>query len=263
MPQVRQSVEVLLATMDCKDPQRLRQTLGLTTTDMELLVVNQVTRGAAPADTVGDGYRMFSYAERGLSKSRNRALDKARGDIVLLADDDIRYQRGIAALLRAEFDRYPQAAAITFQFVDAATERASKRYEKVAQHHNRRTVLGVSSVEVALRRSKINGVRFDERYGLGAPFPSGEEALFLAELLKRGDQVMYCPRVLCEHRGRSSGYEPWTADQTRAKGAVIRRIFPQAWPVVLGAFCLAKCPHYGAELGPIRFVQKLWEGASS
>ncbi len=257
------AVEVLLATMDCRDPQRIRQMLGLSITDIELLIVNQVTKGLVTAGMEGKGYRMLSYAERGLSKSRNRALDAAQGDIVLLADDDIRYRRGISALLRAEFDRYPEAAAITFQYVDATSQRPTKRYGNVAHHHSRRTLLGVSSIEIALRPALLKGVRFDERFGLGADLPCGEEALFLSSLLDAGAQVMYCPRVLCEHQGPSSGYRAWSSAQTRAKGAVIRRLFPDTWPAVLGVFALIKCNRYGAQLGAVQFAKDLFAGAVS
>ena len=55
----------------------------------DLLIINQCNKNGI--DEVTDGVhhiRMISSTERGLSKSRNMALENACGDICLICDDD-------------------------------------------------------------------------------------------------------------------------------------------------------------------------------
>lgn len=267
------TVEVAVATLNQHEPARLRERLGLGHTDAQLLIINQVgsARGAerepAPGHPSlepqrGDGWRMLSFAEVGLSRSRNRALDAAQGDILLLADDDVRYVDGFEALVREAFARHRDAAAITFQFIEEATRTPSKRYRRNVARHGRWSIAGISSIEVALRPLLLRGARFDERFGLGTAHPTGEEALFLAELLRRGAQAWYQPAALCSHRGVSSGHGRWSPELTRAKAAVIRRLFPSTWPIVLAGFALSKYPRFGAAHGACRWLSELHAGAT-
>lgn len=270
----RPSIEVAVATMNQSEPAALRGRLGLLGSDAELLIINQLDAdagAAGPGDpqafedgpqlSSGDGWRMLSCRERGLSRSRNRALDAARADIVLLADDDIHYVDGFTELVRTEFGRYPEAVAITFQFSADGSDRPHKAYRSQAAHHDRCSIAGISSIEVALRPALLQGVRFDERFGLGTEHPAGEEALFFDELLRRGAQAWYRPSLLCTHCGVSSGHRPWSKAQTRTKAAVTRRLFPHAWPVVLAGFALVKYPRFGSELGAPSWLFELVAGA--
>lgn len=207
----------------------------------DCLVVNQTgatagARGRQPTTAAGDARaKVFDYAETGLSKSRNRALHHATADIVVIADDDVRHPPHAQAAVARAFAAHPRADIITFQAQTPAGA-PFKKYPSRARRHTARSLMRVSSWEIALRAASIRaaGLRFDERFGLGAEFPTGEENIFLIDALRRGLNLRYEPQVIAVHPAESSGADFSTADAVRAKGAAHQRMFGAAfWPVAL------------------------------
>jgi len=185
--------------------------------------------------------RVFDYAERGLSKSRNRALQHAAAGIALIADDDVRHPPAAPARVAAAFAAHPRADIITFQAQTPAGA-PFKKYQTRARRHTARSIMRVSSWEIALRVESIRaaGLRFDERFGLGAEFPTGEENIFLIDALRRGLRLRYQPQVIAIHPAASSGADLSTAAAIEAKGAAHRRMFGAAFLPVALAFAVKK-----------------------
>lgn len=259
----QETLEIAVATMDAGDPQALVERLGLSEADVSVLVINQV-QGAAGAPYERGRVRMHSFAERGLARSRNRALELARGDLLLLADDDIRYEPGFADGVRAAFSRHPDAAMITFRFLERPGGPPAKRYPPAGRAHHGLSIASVSSIEVGLRvRALPLGVRFDERFGLGAPYPSGEEAVFAADLRRAGARLYQEPLPLCSHDGPSSGHSTWSPETTRAKGAILRRLYPRAWPLLAAGFAVTKSARRAEGQGRGAFAAGILQGALS
>ena len=65
-------------------------------------------------------------ASRGLSRSRNAALDLARGEVVLLADDDVTHPRGAFAAIRGFFRDRPGTSLLVGLSLDG-TGRPGRR----------------------------------------------------------------------------------------------------------------------------------------
>lgn len=259
----QRSVEVAVATVELRDPEQLFDALGLGGQGVELLIINQLhsPEAKAPDAANGSGWRIFNYRERGLSRSRNRALSHARGDILLLADEDIRYRDGFAEVVRAEFGRYPEAAGVSFRFEERSQGALAKGYPAVAMRHSWLSVAALSSIELALQPSRLGDHRFDERFGLGAQFPSGEEAVLCSDLLRAGAELWSVPKTICSHLGASSGHRVWDAPTRQAKGALMRRLAPRSWPLWLFALAVTKYSRFGAGVSPLDWTGDLWAGA--
>ena len=60
--------------------------------------------------------RCLSMAERGVGLSRNTALMRADGDILLFSDEDLIYQDDYEQKVLQAFEQHPQAQVITFNF---------------------------------------------------------------------------------------------------------------------------------------------------
>lgn len=219
-----------------------------------VLVINQCPEGNLPPPLDSPQLRMISVQDRGLSKSRNLALDAACGDVVVLADDDLRYLPGALQTLREAFAAHPDATAITFQFLNSDTGQPYKRYSPRGFRHNLRSIASVSSVEIALRRDRLGRLRFDPAFGLGARYPSAEEGVFLADLIHAGHALYYWPAPLCSHPGQTSGHTQWSPAVAEAKGAAFARMYRSAWPLVTVWFALRKFPLYRKRLGLGSFV---------
>lgn len=232
----------------------------------DCVVINQIHRPAAgrsrPATPAGDSrMQTFEYRETGLSKSRNRALAHATADIVLIADDDVRHPPDAPATVARAFAAYPRADIITFQAQTPAGA-PFKKYASRARRHTARSIMRVSSWEIALRLESIRaaGLRFDEAFGLGAEFPTGEENIFLIDALRRGLNLRYEPQVIAVHPAESSGADLSTVDAVQAKGAAFRRMFGAAFLPVALAFAGKKYRRSPFSCG--RFYRHMREGSA-
>ncbi|MEA1880602.1 MAG: glycosyltransferase family A protein, partial [Campylobacterota bacterium] len=185
-----------------------------------ILVVNQYTNEPYVGDAV------YNYNERGLSKSRNHALEKSHADICLISDDDLEYIEDLKDTVLTAFKENPSADIITFQVISPDGEPFSN-YKKDTFWHNKKSIMRVCSVEIALRSEVIKGhhLNFDENFGLGAEFPTGEEVIFLSDALGKSLKVLYVPIPIVIHPLESSGSNYGNMALIQAKGAMFYRLF--------------------------------------
>ena len=207
----------------------------------DYLVINQISRPASESTGNNARPKVFDYQETGLSRSRNRALQHADTDIGVIADDDVRHPDDAPVIIARAFAAHPRADIITFQ---ARTPDGApfKKYPPRARRHSARSLMRVSSWEIALRLESIRaaGLRFDERFGLGATFPTGEENIFLLDALRRGLNLRYVPQPIAIHPAQSSGADFSHSDNIVAKGAAFRRMFGAASAPLACAFAYKK-----------------------
>ena len=83
--------------------------------DSDAVIVNQCDElGYQEQERGGNRLRFFSFPERGIGRSRNEAILRADGDILLFSDEDIVYELGYAAAVEEEFRRMPDTDMILF-----------------------------------------------------------------------------------------------------------------------------------------------------
>lgn len=257
----RPEIELLVACMNRTEPPPVLARFSEGAERPALLVINQCTTIDPPPDIERPGLRMYSLRERGISRSRNAALERARGKLLAIVDDDIEYLPSALATLRRGFAAHPSAAVVTFQFLARETGLPAKRYPPRAIEHGRLSAASVSSIEIVLRRDLAGHLRFDERFGLGAALSSGEENIWLQDVLRSGLTAGYYPAALSDHPSLGSGHRVWTAAEARTKGALLRRMYPMAWPAMLGGFCVLKYPLYREHMTAPRFLATALRGA--
>jgi len=149
--------------------------------------------------------RVVRLAGRGLSANRNNAMRHAKADLLLIADDDVRYVPANFDTVRRAFADHPEAGIITFQAV--AHDHLPLRHYAPSPYLYERRPYGsyVSSFEIAMRRSP-RLPHFDERFGLGTPILGcGEEEVFVHEAARRGIVVLYLPKVIVETNRETTG----------------------------------------------------------
>lgn len=74
------------------------------------------------------GYKIecYTFAERGLSRSRNNALLRCTGEILCIADDDMVYTDTYREDIINEFQKHPEADALVFNVTALNDERSGK-----------------------------------------------------------------------------------------------------------------------------------------
>lgn len=174
-----------------------------------------------------ENQKIISVADKGLSKSRNMAINNAKGDVCVIADDDLIYLPDAVEKITNEYRKDNELDVAIFQVITPEGEPYKKYKSKSFQLNNAWDQYRVSSVEITFRRERIleKGIRFNENLGLGAPYTSGEEAVFIHDCVKSGLKVQYFPVPIVEHPKESSG-KVYSKSNALAKGIVFYKLFP-------------------------------------
>lgn len=171
----------------------------------DAIIVNQGQEHAFQKLT-RDGYeiRFYDFMEKGVGLSRNTALLRADGDILLFSDEDITYDDGYADRVLAEFKKHPEADMLLFN-VRVGASRATyhiERYGRIRWYNSGR----YPTYSFAVRREKLhrNNITFSLLFGGGAKYSNGEDSLFLRDCLKAGLRIYSVPVEIGEEAERES-----------------------------------------------------------
>lgn len=204
---MKKVLEILISTMDRNELSFLEPMFpGRNISEFNILIVNQTNTNTVLESDLPN-VRIINSFEYGLSKSRNLALTNAIGEIGLIADDDVVYHPNFDREILNAFAKYRNAAMITFQFSNENNLPRKKYINRERQITSLKNELDISSCEMAIRMDAIqkNKVRFNEFFGLGAKFPSGEETIFLKEMLNQKLPVFHVCKVIGKHPQKSTG----------------------------------------------------------
>ncbi len=208
-----------------------------------------------------DDVKVMITQGKGLSKSRNFAIEHATGDICLIADDDIELVDNAETKILDAFKCNPDADIITFQ-IKPSPHRRSKKYALQPFWYNFKRLANISSIEIVIKTSSIKDARlsFDESFGLGAKYPIGEEFIFLTDAYRKGLKILYWPEVIVSHPHASSG-EKLDNETIIARGAMFARVFGWKAFVVNCLFSIKKYSEYSKQISFISYLTLLTKGS--
>lgn len=168
--------------------------------------------------------KFISTNERGLSASRNLALENAWGDICIFCDDDEVLIDCYEDTVVKSFCDEKDCDIIAFKLIYNR-----KSFGDTKCKYNRLSVTSVSSAQVAFRRDAVigTGIKFDEKLGSGSGNGGGEENKFLFQLLGKGLKAIYIPVLLAEIKSESESlwFKGYTSQYIVNEGWGYRRIF--------------------------------------
>lgn len=163
----------------------------------DALIINQCNHNSFDTTKKGNHtIRMISTTDRGLSKSRNLAIEQATGDIGIICDDDEVFIEGYEEKIISAFQNYSKADIIIFSVIRKNGNR--KTYPTKVKRLNPLACLNVTSFEIAFRIQKIkkNKIRFNEQIGSGVSNAGGEENIFLHDCIRKGLSIFFVPITL-------------------------------------------------------------------
>lgn len=207
------------------------------------LVSWQASEGVeVPAALEREDFRIYRTDTVGLSKNRNNSLALATAPLLLISDDDVDYTReGLETVIRSFADN-PLADIILFEY---ESESGAKKYPSQSfPLENPPKGYFVSSIEIAFRRSSVWGkCWFNESFGVGARFPSGEEEVFIRDCMDAGLKGIFLPAVIARHDSpTTSGRNLMSSSRPYAKGAVFTRLHHSDWPLRMLVHSLREIP---------------------
>lgn len=204
----------------------------------------------------------------GLSKNRNNALRNSTSDWVLISDDDLIYtEENIGNVLKG-FESNPDCAVLAFKYESPDYPRVypSSEFLLINPPKGYFTV----SFEVGLNLKKIREEMkadvfpaFNENFGIGAFFGSGEEDIFIHNVLKAGLKGKFLPLTICSHLGPTTSIRDKTKDSfIRTQGAVISHVKPVSWPLRMIVHALRASKNDSDRIGFFHYLFQFLKGVN-
>ena len=250
-------LEVLMSAMNQTDFSIAHRTK----VDSDLLIINQCGEDRYDEIEVnGHRWRMISTTSRGLSKSRNLALDNAEGDICLFCDDDEELCEGYADIILGAYKELPKASAIVFN-IKRINYKMKKTYYRIKEARRAPFYRSYGSPMLSFDLAKINkcGIRMNEHFGSGTPWGGGEDNLFQDDMKRCGMKIYEHPSEIAtiDYGGGSLWFHGYTEKYFYNLGAFLRFKYKFNLPM-REARCLYTCYKLRREKGLSAFRKLRW-----
>lgn len=227
-----------------------------------VLVINQcINIPVIELKHKNENIHCISVKEKGISKSRNLALDNATGDICVIADDDLVYTPNCINDIGMVYIEDSALDVAIFQVITPEGEPYKKYRSESFRIKKPWDQMQVSSVEITFKRKSVQDkqIRFNENLGLGAKYTAGEETNFIHDCVKKGLKVKYFPIPIVIHPKESSG-KLFNKENVIAKGIVFANLFPILFLLLDVYFCIKWIPRYRHDYSFFEFFALLLKG---
>ena len=253
-------IDVLISTMNQNDEKKLMKNINV---KENYIVINQITdeENAKLIQKSEKNSKIFSYKGKGLSKSRNQAIEMSDADICVISDDDMYYTSDYAEIITKAYNKYKNADIIAFVVANEDKEK-EKKVQKEGKVGFIKS-MKISSVQITFKRNSIvkNNIKFMEDFGAGAKYYFGEENIFLTECLRRGLKIYYVPeKIATLRKSESTWFKGHTRKNYNISGAVYYNMSKIFYPILIIQFVLRKKWLYGKYLKPIQVFKYMFEG---
>ena len=207
--------------------------------------------------------KMISTTERGLSRSRNLAIENSWGDICLICDDDEVLSEGYEDTILSAYNTYKDYECITFHVVRKDRPFSSKQIGNV-RHVGFKGIMQTSSVQITFRRETIVGenIKFDVKLGSGTGNGSGEENKFLLDIRRKSIKILYYPQTIATVLpGESLWFKGFNDVYMRNLGWSSRRSLGSILGFIyISYFGLKHINLYRSEISPLCAFSNLFKG---
>ncbi len=206
--------------------------------------------------------KMITTPTRGVGLNRNIALMASSADILLFADDDIVYNDDMPEKVLEAFEKLPDADVILFG-IDivkggAVVEKRNTPIRRLRIWNSMR----FGTCRMAVRRSALvnKNITFNQCFGGGCEFSSGEDTLFLKSCFDRGLKVYsynYNLGGCC--KDTSTWFVGHNEKYFYDRGVLLRNVFPKSTYLMVLYFGINFKRE--TELGVFKRLRLMYSGA--
>ena len=260
------SIEVLLSVMNIQNEEQYKKIIRKNKIVGQVVAVNQVKDNEEIFNIENNKIRLYSYNEKGASRSRNRLLEKANGDICVFADDDIIYNKDYENIIKEEYKQNPKADIIVF-FVENENKKREKNKRLRKKKINLLDIMKVRTYEITLtketiKRIKEKNIKFDCNFGPEGIFYKGEETVFLSTLLKNGFKIYSSNKKIGIAQNNTSTWfagfdEKYLYDQ----GAIFYKLEPKMYKLLIFQYIIRKYFLYRKNMNVKQAYKQMIAGA--
>lgn len=253
-------ITTLVSTMNQTENQKLIEKMNI---EENYVVINQITNKNIdlPEKCEYDNGICISYKGKGLSKSRNQAINEASTNICVIADDDMVYVKDYCNIIKKSYEKYKDTDIIAF-----VVEHEDKKYEKKIMKEGKIGFLKsmkISSVQMTIKKESLlqKGIKFDENFGAGSEYYMGEENIFLFDCLKKGLKIYYVPKkIALLKKSESTWFKGYTKEYFNNFGAVYYRMTKIFYPIFIMQYAIRKYKYYKENFTMIQVIKYMFEG---
>lgn len=249
-------IDILVSTMNCHSPEQLLQNMHLYRD--HTIIINQVEQLTSH---VPIAERFFSFQEKGLSKSRNKALDHSNADVVVISDDDEIFQQDVLEQVEKLHTQYSNYDFIMFHVENVGAHQWDKptpiSYIKSMK---------LKSVQMSIKMDAIKkkNLRFDESFGIGAPYFWGEENIFLFDALRKKCKMLYVPITIAKCDDSESGWDRANSPENcRKRGVIFYRMTKWFYPLLIIQFAIRKRKLCAPDVTPLENMRYMFQGVKA
>lgn len=184
-------LQVLVATMHQQDFSKVEE-MGI---ESDVIFANQNDCSRYEEKIYSDfSAKMITTNTRGVGMNRNIALEYADADLVLIADDDMKYVSGYKKIVINAFEEVPDADALIFNIDTIGMDMKRRQNSKIQRIHIW-NAFNYGAARIAVKRKCLedNHIVFNLNFGGGTIYSSGEDTLFIGNMLKRKLKIYSYP----------------------------------------------------------------------
>lgn len=241
---MKNDVEVLLSIMNLKDEKEFKDKIKENHIKGKVLAVNQ-TDGKLFNIKEGNE-RIYSYKEKGASRSRNILLEKCNGDICIFADNDMIYNDNYIEIIKKEYEKHIDADIIVFNITNKNEDR-----EKIKKFKGNKmsliNIMRARTPEITITKEAIvkYNIKFDENFGPNQFFSKGEETIFLADCVKNNMKIYISNKYIgYVYDRKSSWFTGFNKKYLYDQGAIFYRIAPKIYKILIFQYIIRKYSLY-------------------
>ena len=251
--------EVLVSTMNKITKSDLIQDMHIN----DCVIINQNTENIKhQKDEINSSQKFLTFNEKGLSRSRNKAIKYSTSDVCIIADDDMYYEKKYEKIILEAYQKNPDADIIAFKVDNEAKPNYTKKIKsgKIGYLQS----MKLSSVQITFKRKSIidKKISLDEEFGTGSIYYWGEENIFLFDCLKKGLKIYYVPQKIATLRKSVSS---WNKDNNpkhyQIQGAIYYRMTKMFYLILVLQFALRKKNIYGKDMSTTQVLNNMIKGA--
>ena len=244
------NIEVLISTMNLKNKEKLVKKMKV----KKCTIINQYTNMQELKDIPIGDQRLYSYKEKGLSKSRNRAIKKSLADIIVIADDDLEYVNGYDKIIEEGYNKYKDADIIAFYVENSDKLRKKKKMREGRVGYLRS--MKIQSVQLTMKRKSVEQIKFNESFGAGTALYLGEENIFLCDCLKKGLKIYYMPITIANiKKSGSIWFKGFNKRYMFAKGCQFYEMSNMFSMLLILQYAIRKRKLYKKNFGTIKAIK--------
>lgn len=255
------SIEYLIATMNKKD----EDFINVMNIKDNIVIINQTSyKDTKIIKNENQTIKFISVDEKGLSRSRNRAIENSHGDICVVVDDDFRYYDNASQKILKAYERHKDADIIAFYYTKKGEKQKKIKHKTRGVRYLRS--LKIHSAQITFKRESIvnNNIKFNENFGAGAEkYTAGEENIFLYECLRKGLKIYIEPVYILEIEERESGstwFKGYNKEFFITKGAVYYQMTPIFYWILILQFAIRKRKLYTKDMKIIQAIKNMVDG---